>query len=132
LKAGIAICFEHAFPQIFMMLALHGAQVVFIPSAVPVGYEYLLNLRTRARAQDNQIFVVAANRWGTDGTVTYCGQSKIVNPRGEIIAEAGASENRMIAAECNLNLILKERTQEPVFRCLRPDLYRSLFLPSNL
>jgi len=127
IQVGTAICFEHAFPQIFTILALKGAQIVFIPSAVPAGYEYLLDLRTRARAQDNQIFVVAANRCGTDGSVTYCGLSKIVNPRGDVIAEAGAKENRLITAECYLNLILKERTREPVFGCLRPDLYRSLF-----
>ncbi len=49
-RIGVAICFEHAFPQIFTTFALLEAKVVFIPSAVPVGYEYLLNLRTRARA----------------------------------------------------------------------------------
>lgn len=53
LRLGLAICFEHAFPEIFAELALAGANVIVIPSAVPEGYEYLLELRTRARAQDN-------------------------------------------------------------------------------
>ena len=61
-KIGMAICFDHAFPELFRLLGLKGAQIVFIPSAVPQNYEYLLDLRTRARAQDNQYFVVAANR----------------------------------------------------------------------
>lgn len=49
LQVGIAICFELAFPPLFSTLALQGAQVVFNPSAVPVGYGYLQDLRTRFR-----------------------------------------------------------------------------------
>lgn len=124
IKVGVAICFEHAFPQIFTTLALKGAQVIFIPSAVPVGYEYLLNLRTRARAQDNQLFVVAVNRLGCEGDVScYCGGSLIVNPRGEVIAAASAKREEILTAEIDLDLILKEREQEPVLGNLRPELY---------
>jgi predicted amidohydrolase len=123
---GVAICFEHAFPQVFTILALQGVEVVFIPSAVPVGYEYLLNLRTRARAQDNQLFTVAVNRVGREGDVTYCGLSKVVTPRGEVIAEASQAHEELLVAELDLDLILKERKQEPVLRSLRPELYRPL------
>jgi predicted amidohydrolase len=121
---GTTICFEHAFPAIFTTLALQGAQVIFIPSAVPCGYEYLLNLRTRARAQDNQLFVVAVNRVGTDGDVTFCGGSQVVNPRGEVIAMAPADRSVALAVELDLQLIEKERRQEPVLANLRPTLYR--------
>ncbi|MDY0095038.1 MAG: carbon-nitrogen hydrolase family protein [Candidatus Vecturithrix sp.] len=120
---GSAICYEHAFPHIFSMLALQGARIVYIPSAVPVDYEYLLNLRTRARAQDNQMFTLAVNRVGRDGETTYCGLSKIVNPRGEVIAEASSTEEELLIAEIDLSLILKERQQEPIFRSMRPELY---------
>jgi predicted amidohydrolase len=126
LTVGVAICFEHAFPQIFTILALQGAEVVFIPSAVPMGYEYLLNLRTRARAQDNQSFTVAVNRVGREREVTYCGLSKVVSPRGEVIAEASHAEEELLVAELNLSLIPKERKQEPVLRSQRPELYRPL------
>jgi predicted amidohydrolase len=132
LTVGVAICFEHAFPQIFTILALQGAKVVFIPSAVPVGYEYLLNLRTRARAQDNQSFTVAVNRVGREGDVTYCGLSKVVSPRGEVIAEASQSDEDLVVAELDLDLILKERKQEPVLGSQRPELYHPLVEPSPL
>ena len=63
-RIGLAICFEAAFPPIFSTLALQGAQVIFNPSAVPVGYAHLQDVRTRARAQDNQCFVVDCQpRW---------------------------------------------------------------------
>ncbi|MFQ5910220.1 MAG: carbon-nitrogen hydrolase family protein [Thermoplasmata archaeon] len=121
---GTAICFEHAFPQIFTRLALLGAKVVFIPSAVPTGYEYLLNLRTRARAQDNQLLVGAVNRVGREGDVEYCGLSKVVNPRGDVVAEASSNDEEVLVAELDLGMIQKERNQEPVLKCLRPELYR--------
>lgn len=122
-RAGAAVCFDHAFPQLFSILALKGAEIVFIPSAVPVGYEYLLDLRTRARAQDNQIFTVAVNRVGREGEVTYCGRSHVANPRGEVIARATSAEGEALVAEIDLALILKERMQEPILRSMRPELY---------
>jgi predicted amidohydrolase len=124
IRAGAAVCFDHAFPQIFSILAFKGAEIVFIPSAVPVGYEYLLDLRTRARAQDNQIFTVAVNRVGQEGEVTYCGRSHVVNPRGEVIARATSTKGEALVAEIDLGLILKERMQEPTLRSMRPELYR--------
>lgn len=123
LTIGIAICFEHAFPQIFTTLALRGAQVIFNPSAVPVGFSYLQDLRTRARAQDNQCFVVAVNHVGPEGDVTYCGGSQVANPRGEVIACAPEDAEGVITAELPLDLILNQRWQEPIFRCFRPGLY---------
>jgi predicted amidohydrolase len=125
-NAGAAICFDHAFPQIFSILALEGAEVVFIPSVIPKGYEYLLELRTRARAQDNQIFTVAVNRVGQEGEVTYCGLSHVANPRGEVIAKASSTEEETLVAELDLGLILEERMQEPNLRCMRPELYHRL------
>lgn len=122
-KAGAAVCFDHAFPQLFSILALQGAEIVFIPSVVPVGYEYLLDLRTRARAQDNQFFTVAVNRVGQEGEFTYCGLSQVVNPRGEVIAKAAPTKEEILVAELDLGLILKERMQEPILRSMRPELY---------
>lgn len=122
-KIGIAICFEHAFPPVFTTLALKGAQLIFIPSAVPVGYEYLLNLRTRARAQDNQLFVAAVNLVGQEGEVRYCGLSQLINPKGEIITQASTKKEEILTSQIDLSLIEEERKQEPVLENLRPELY---------
>lgn len=122
-RIGTATCFDHAFPEVFSSLAVRGAEIIFIPSAVPVNYEYLLNLRTRARAQDNQLWVAAVNRVGTEGEVTYCGLSKVVNPRGEVVAEASPDKEEILTADVDLTAILREREQEPVLRTRRPKLY---------
>lgn len=116
---GVLICFEHAFPELATTLALQGAEILVIPSAVPTGYEHVLHLRTRARAQDNQIFAVAANLTGG----TFAGRSLIADPRGEVIAEAGTDEKALIA-ELDLDAITAERAREPSLRMRRPELYR--------
>jgi predicted amidohydrolase len=123
LRIGVAICFEHAFPQIFTTLARRGAALVVNPSAVPVGFAHLQDLRTRARAQDNQIFVAAVNHVGQEGTATYCGRSQVADPRGELVALAPDAAEAAIVAEIDLGLIRRQRQQEPVFRALRPELY---------
>lgn len=124
LRVGLAVCFEAAFPPIFSTLALSGAQVVFNPSAVPVGYAHLQDLRTRARAQDNQFFVAAVNHAGAEGDVTYCGQSQTANPRGEVLATAPANQPAAVVTELDLTLIRGQRLQEPILRGFRPELYR--------
>jgi predicted amidohydrolase len=125
LLLGVAICFELAFPPIFSTLARRGAQLILNPSAVPVGYGHLQDVRTRARAQDNQVFVAAINHVGREGDVTYCGGSQIADPRGEVIAKASSEREEVVVAGLPLALIGEQRRQEPVFRALRPELYET-------
>jgi predicted amidohydrolase len=118
-RLGMMICFEHAFPDVATALALRGAQILVIPSAVPFGYEHLLTLRTRARAQDNQMFAVGCNLAGNG----FCGRSLVADPRGEILAEAGTEET-VVRAVLDLTVIEREREREPALRLRQPDLYR--------
>ena len=118
-RLGMMICFEHAFPDVATTLALGGAQILVIPSAVPVGYEHLLTLRTRARAQDNQVFAVGCNLAGNG----FCGRSLVADPRGDVLAEAGTEET-VLRATLDLAAIDREREREPALRLRQPDLYR--------
>lgn len=117
-RLGPLICFEHAFPEIATTLALAGAQVLVIPSAVPVGYEHLLALRTRARAQDNQVFTVAANLAGGQ----FCGRSLVAGPKGELLAGAGSGE-QVLRCKVDLAAIERERAEEPALALRQPRLY---------
>lgn len=117
---GPQICFEHAFPAIATTLAMAGAQIIVIPSAVGDGYDHLLTLRSRARAQDNQIFVVAANLNGNG----FCGHSLITGPRGNVLASA-KHEDAILRADLDLSLTGLERQQEQSLRLARPELYVS-------
>jgi predicted amidohydrolase len=126
LKVATATCYDLAFPELFRTLALRGAEIVFLPSATPRGYEYLLDVRTVARAQDNQVFVAVANHVGYEGQVEYCGLSLIANPRGEMIAQASPHAEEIITARLDLSLIAQERAQEQIFENLRLELYQGL------
>ncbi len=115
---GPMVCFEHGFPEIALDLALAGAGVLAISSAISKGTEYLRNLRTRARAQDNGCYAVAANAVGND----YCGESMIVDPRGDVLVRASTDRSEVIVAELRPATILEERRKEPVLTLRRPEL----------
>jgi predicted amidohydrolase len=117
-RLGPMICFEHAFPEIATTLALADAEVLVIPSAVGDGYDHLLTLRSRARAQDNQLYVVACNQSGYG----FCGFSLIADPRGDVVTAAG-SEPAVLTATLDLSLIAIEREHEPTLALRRPALY---------
>jgi predicted amidohydrolase len=117
-KVGLMICFVHAFPEIATTLALRGAGVLGIPSAVAHGFEPPLELRTRARAQDNQIFAVAANLTGE----VFRGRSLIAGPRGDALAATGTRETT-IRATIHLAASERERRTEPALRLRRHELY---------
>jgi len=129
LRVGLAICFEHGFPELFAELALAGSDVIAVPSAVPTGFRYLLDLRTRARAQDNQVFVLAANLGGDDGHTRWCGGSAIVDPRGDPLAVAPTDHAARLVADLDLATIAAERRQEPLLVHRRPELYTRLRTP---
>lgn len=115
---GPFVCFEHAFPEVATTLALAGAQILVIPSAVPLDYEHLIHLRTRARAQDNQIFAIGCNMTGHG----FAGRSLVADPRGEVLAEAG-EEPTVLVVELDLAASRSERGREPSLRMRRPELY---------
>lgn len=94
---GLAICYDLRFPEIFRKLALTGAEIIFVPAAWSLKRLMPRRILTKARAIENQNFVVFANSSGF---------SEIVNPAGEIVAEIDAGE-KILSAEINLS----ERTE---------------------
>lgn len=111
---GILVCFEIAFPELTRMIALKGASVIFVPSSAPEEADYLWEARLKARAIDNQLFVVGVNRCGVIGNERYSGGSMVVSPRGEIIYACKTGEE-IAPIELDLEEIIKERGSEPTF-----------------
>ncbi len=94
---GFAICYDLRFPEIFRKLALASAEIVFVPAAWSLKRLTPRRILTKARAIENQNFVVFANSSGF---------SEIVNPAGEVVSEIDAGE-KILSAEINLS----ERTE---------------------
>ncbi|MEE8190397.1 MAG: carbon-nitrogen hydrolase family protein [Candidatus Scalindua sediminis] len=123
-KAGLSICYDLRFCELFRSLALKGAKVIFIPSAfTQTTGEYHWEPLIKARAIENQVFVVAANQIGTSpNNITCYGKSMVVDPWGRVLAKAKDNEN-VITAEIDLDLLNEVRTEVPLFEQRRTDLY---------
>ena len=121
-NTGLAICYDLRFPELFRRYALEGSRMVLLPSEWP--HPRLAHWRTllRARAIENQMYVVACNRVGTSKDAHFFGHSTIVDPWGETVIEGGESE-MLLTAEIDLSLVEKARKRIPVFEDRRPEVY---------
>lgn len=88
---GLSICYDGDFPELYRRLKLMGAEIVFRPSAFLRDYD-IWSLTNRARAYDNQVYIIAVNACGRDAKFYYYGHSMVVDPYGRIIAQASANE----------------------------------------
>ena len=121
-KVGLAICYDLRFPELFREYALGGASMVVLPAEWPKPrLAHWLTL-LKARAIENQMFVIACNRVGKSGDATFFGHSCIIDPWGETIVEAGKRET-LLTAEIDLALVKTVRSKIPVFVDRRPELY---------
>ncbi|MCC8193191.1 MAG: carbon-nitrogen family hydrolase [Deltaproteobacteria bacterium] len=119
---GQIICYDIRFGELVRTLALKGIKVLFAPAAWPHPRLNHWRLLARARAVENQMFVVAVNAVGTVNNLTFCGHSMMVDPWGEIVAEAGGGE-QLLMGTLDLSIIADIRERINVFRDRRPELY---------
>ena len=132
-KVGVYICYDRHFPEGARALGLHGAEIVFNPSATVAGLsEYLWKLEQPAHAVANGYFVGAINRVGIEppwNMGEFYGQSYFCDPRGKIVAEAPRDQDAVLVADLNLDLIEEVRATWQFFRDRRPDTYGPLVEP---
>lgn len=121
-KMGLSICYDLRFPELFRHYALAGAQIVFLPAEWP--HPRLAHWRTllRARAIENQMYVVACNRVGSSNDSHFFGHSCILDPWGEAVVEAGEDEI-LLTAVIDIAKVAEVRAKIPVFEDRRPDVY---------
>jgi predicted amidohydrolase len=117
MKIGISVCFDLRFPELFRLYSSMGANVLSISSAftVPTGLAHWHTL-VRARAIENQCFVVACGQYGehNDKIKTF-GHSLIVDPWGEILVDAGVGE-KIVYADLNFERLNEVRSRLDVLR----------------
>ena len=91
-RIGLEICYDLRFPEVTRALALAGAELVALPTNWPVEAAANAELLTTARAYENRIFLLVANRVGRERSAEFCGRSQIVDQAGVRLAETDASE----------------------------------------
>lgn len=125
-NCGLAVCYDIRFPELFRSYALQGAKWVMVPTAFPHPRKDHLVTLARARAIENQMFIVLTNQVGMeefrDEPVHYFGHSMVIDPWGTLIA-AGSEEEELITATIDLAYADEIREKMHVFQDRRPDLY---------
>jgi predicted amidohydrolase len=123
-RLGLTICYDVRFPELYRILALRGAQLITVPAAFTLPttrdhWEVLL----RARAIENQCFVIAPNQIGHHpGGLRSGGRSMIVDPWGLVLATAPDTECAIVA-DLDLDLLADVRRRLPTVARRRPEAY---------
>lgn len=121
-KLGVIICYDLRFPELSRALALDGARLLCVPAQWPKPRQEHWRTLLRARAIENQLYVVSANSCGITGKLDFFGMSMIIGPKGDVMADAGEREVEIVAP-VNWNEMDEWRSQIPCFKDRRPDLY---------
>jgi len=122
-KGALAICYDLRFPELFRKYALGGARIVFLPAEWPYPRLEAWRILLRARAIENQFFMVGCNRVGKSKGKVFFGCSSIYDPWGEPVLEGGEEEG-LLTAEIDLDEVDEARREIPIFEDRREELYR--------
>ncbi len=96
-RVGLLICYDVEFPELVRGLAVRGAGLVAVPTALMRPYHFVPRMMLPVRAFENQVFLIYANRCGMESGMDYVGESCIVAPDGSALARAGAQEALLTA-----------------------------------
>jgi predicted amidohydrolase len=124
LRLGMSVCYDLRFPELYRILALRGAEVLAVPAAftLPTTRDHW-EVLVRARAIENQCFVIAPNQIGEHpGGLRSGGRSLIVDPWGLVLAGAADSET-MILADLDQESLRDIRRRLPSLARRRPEAY---------
>lgn len=135
-RIGLEICYDIRFPELTRALALAGAEMIAHPTNWPLAARFSAEVLTRARSQENQIFLLTANRVGTERWATFCGWSQICDTNGDRLAEADEVGEALLLAEIDPDEA-RSKALNPVpglhemnlFDDRRPELYGALVKP---
>ena len=131
-RIGVEICYDLRFPEVTRTLALRGADLVAHPTNFPVAARIQTELITLARAAENRVYLLTANRVGKERWGEFCGWSQIVDPFGNRLAEAGETGEALLTAEIDVekardkDYVIPGSYELYLFGHRRPELYGAL------
>jgi N-carbamoylputrescine amidase len=129
-RVGVYICYDRHFPEGWRALGLHGAEIVYNPSATSRGLSaYLWQLEQPAAAVANEYYVAAINRVGVEeyGDNDFYGTSYFVDPRGQFVGDVASDKaEELVIRDLDMELIEEVRQQWAFYRDRRPEAYGPL------
>jgi predicted amidohydrolase len=133
-KLGVMICFDWIYPEVARVLALNGAQIICQPANLILPW---CQDAMRVRAIENRVFTVTANRIGTEKrgsqSLSFSGRSQIVDPSGEILADASERSEALRIVEIDVSEAQNKHItpNNDIFQDRRVPLYRSILSKNN-
>jgi omega-amidase len=121
-RLALAVCYDLRFPELWRRYAYDGAHLVLIPAEWPIRRVEHWRLLLRARAVENQLFVVGCNRGGGGDDGTFGGHSAVIDPWGRALVEGGV-EPGMFLATLGLEEVSRARERFPFLKDRRPEVY---------
>jgi len=121
----LSICYDLRFPELFRACSERGAEVQLLPAAFPHPRLEHWRVLVRARAIENQCYLISVNQCGTEGSnaeVCYFGHSMVVDPWGEILFEADEAEG-LHCVELDLDRVAAVRKKMGALADRRKDLF---------
>ena len=120
---GMSICYDIRFGEMYRLMALRGAQVIFTPAnfTMPTGKDHWETI-LRTRAIENGVYIVAADQIGKKSEFTAYGNSMVVDPWGTVIARA-PDRPGIVYAEIDLDWLDSVRSKIPSLKNRRTDIY---------
>ncbi|MFJ1748999.1 carbon-nitrogen family hydrolase [Streptomyces sp. NPDC088116] len=112
---GLATCYDLRFPELFRGLIDAGAELLVVPAGWPARRRAHWTLLAQARAVENQAYVLACSTAGTHAGVEQSGHSIVVDPWGEVLAEAGTDEE-VLTVEFDPGKVAATREQFPALK----------------
>jgi N-carbamoylputrescine amidase len=130
---GVQVCWDQWFPEGARALALHGAQILFYPTAIgwqvkgqeelgKAEYDAWVTVQ-RGHAISNTVFVAATNRTGVEDHLNFWGGSFVSDPLGRVLGKASHDKEENLIMTCDLTQIEEVRKDWPFLTCRRPQSY---------
>ena len=119
---GLMICYDLRFPELARRLFLDGARMLIISAQWPSPRKTHWQILARARAVENQAYCICSNRTGIDHELTFPGLSAIIDPIGQVLAEAG-SDPGVVLADIDVGQVDRARNLIPIMTDRRKDVY---------
>jgi predicted amidohydrolase len=131
---GLMLGYDLAYPEVARSLALDGADIICCLANWEATHIDEWKTYTRARAYENAVYIIGANRVGEDVTMTFGGESMIVGPRGQLYAslidetdpETGEPLEGITMAHIDLDEVRKTREEFQFMQTRQPTVYRSI------
>jgi len=125
-RIGIAICYDRHFPEYMRHLGLLRPEIVIVPQAGVSGEwpEGIFEAELQVAAFQNGFFAALVNRVGKEDPLMFSGESYVVDPSGQIIAQSPEGKDHILYADCDFNAIQESPAKKYFLSDRRPDFYR--------